>query len=170
MIGIGFDNQETGKVIFQNWRKQLGDEDENDVVRVAIIRGLSKSRPFQYAVVIGANVIHLRSFPESTFTLVSRINRMSPPSDENLNNVLQWFEQHKAFLLAPASMEHDSAELLPELSIRKQQIAVRQAWEIAENDPDRCVLTEDDDPIVPDEVVDPPVYRTLERIRSQARG
>ena len=170
MIGIGFDNEETGKVIFENWRKQLGDEDKNDVVRVAIIRGLSKSRPFQYAVVIGANVFHLKSFPESTFTLISRINRMSPRSDENLINFLQWFEQHKAFLLAPASLEYGPRELFPEFSIRKQQIAVRQAWQIGENDPDRCVLAEDDDPIVPDGVVDPPVYRALERIRSQARG
>ena len=170
LIGIGFDNEETGKVIFENWRKQVGDEDKNDVVRVAIIRGLSKSRPFEYAVVIGANVIHLKAFPENTFTLVSRINRMSPGSDENINKFLQWFAQHKAFLLAPASLEHSSRELFPELSIRKQQVAVRQAWQIGENDPDRCVLKEDDDPIVPDEVVDPPVYRALERIRSQTRG
>lgn len=170
MIGVGFENAETGKIIFQNWRKQLGDEDNSDVVRVAVIRGLSKSKPFQYAVVIGANVIHLKEFPERTFTLVSRINRMNPSSDENLSNFLQWFEQHKAFLLAPVSMEHGSTELFPELSIRKQDIAVRQAWQIAENDPDRCVLAEDDDPIVPDDVVDPPVYRALERIRAQARG
>ena len=95
---------------------------------------------------------------------------MNPSSDENLSNFLQWFEQQKAFLLAPVSMDQGSTELFPELSIRKQNIVVRQAWQIAENDPDRCVLAEDDDPIAPHDVVDAPVYRALERIRAQARG
>jgi len=45
-------------------------------------------------------------------------------------------------------------------------LAVREAWQIGTNDLDASILDdEDDDPIVPSDVTDPPVRAALESIR-----
>ena len=43
-----------------------------------------------------------------------------------------------------------------QFSIAKRQLDIREAWRIGENDPDRAALLEDDEPIVPAGVKDPP--------------
>jgi len=54
----------------------------------------------------------------------------------------------------------------PQLAIVKRQLDIREAWQIGENDPDRAALLEDDDPIIPPGVSDPPVNKTLASIRT----
>ena len=50
--------------------------------------------------------------------------------------------------------------------IAKRQLYIREAWQIGENDSDIVALREDDEPIVPEGVIDPPVNKALRQIRS----
>jgi hypothetical protein len=40
---------------------------------------------------------------------------------------------------------------------------VRPAWQIGEHDPDVLAITEDSDPIIPEDVSDAPVIQALQR-------
>jgi hypothetical protein len=42
-------------------------------------------------------------------------------------------------------------------------LSVREAWEIGPNDPDAVALKQDEQPLIPDDVKDAPVLRTLTR-------
>jgi hypothetical protein len=56
-------------------------------------------------------------------------------------------------------------DLFLELSIEKQKIFLREAWEIEANDPDIVALRADDNPIIPNEVKNAPVLNALNKIR-----
>lgn len=53
-----------------------------------------------------------------------------------------------------------------QFALAKRQLDIREAWQIGENDPDLVALDEDDDPIVPEGVTDPPVNKALMQKRS----
>ncbi len=53
-----------------------------------------------------------------------------------------------------------------QFALAKRQLDIREAWQIGENDPDLVALSEDDDPIVPEGVTNPPVNKALMRKRS----
>jgi hypothetical protein len=54
----------------------------------------------------------------------------------------------------------------------KRELIVREAWTIGENDPDMMALSDEDEPIVPAGINNPPVDKALARRRemSQRRG
>jgi hypothetical protein len=54
-----------------------------------------------------------------------------------------------------------------ENQLLKQQLVVREAWEIGPHDIDAVAIHEDDDPIVPDRQKDAPILWTLKRRRSR---
>ena len=60
-------------------------------------------------------------------------------------------------------------EWLSDLSILKHQLVVREAWEIGENDSDISAVFDDDDPIIPAFVSDPPIERALAKIKKIRR-
>ena len=169
ILAIGFEDGEAGKAIFRAWKDRWGDVDEEDTLRVAIITGLSKQNPADYAVVIGPSLRHAVKDKKKLVTFVSRINRMSPHTSTNLDNFLIAYKKMGNFLLAPAWVNASGVVLeipSPQYAIAKRQLDIREAWEIGENDPDLVALQEDDDPIVPAGVNDPPVNKALMKKRS----
>ncbi|HEX8401186.1 MAG TPA: hypothetical protein VF628_05725 [Allosphingosinicella sp.] len=52
-----------------------------------------------------------------------------------------------------------------DLAITKRKLELRRAWQIGPHDPDMSVLRDDDDPIIPTEIDEPPVRDALTRIR-----
>jgi hypothetical protein len=172
VFGLAFENAERGAAIFKGWRGRFGLDDAPNTVRIAVIRGVRASNPHAYAVVVGPNADNIPTDATTLFEFISRIQTMTPSSSENLDRFLAEFERHGRFLLAPAHLPTlkatPSVEL--ELGIGKYDLAVRQGWEIGPNDPDLMALDPDDPPIIPANVTDAPVLKTLERIRgSEAR-
>jgi len=166
MLAIAFEDGQAGQAIFRAWRERWGNEDEDDALRLAIITGMSKKNPAEYAVVVGPNLRHVKGHEEKTFVFVSRINRMTPTSTTNLDTFIAANQKAGAFLLAPAQLGTGAPTPFVKLAITKRHLHVRQAWQIGENDPDASVLHDDDEPIVPAGVVDPPVIGALARIRA----
>jgi hypothetical protein len=166
VLAIAFEDGQAGQAIFRAWRERWGDEDQDDVLRLAIITGLSKQNPAEYAVVVGPNLRHVEDHEGKTFVFVSRINRMTPTSSVNLDTFVAAYQRAGAFLLAPAQMGARAPELFVRLAIIKRHLHIRPAWGIGENDPDASVLQEDDEPIIPPEVIDPPVNKALSQMRA----
>lgn len=170
ILAIGFEDEEAGNEIFRIWKDRWGGTDENNFIRVAIITGLSERRPADYAVVIGPNLHRVVPDGPKAFRLFSRFNRMSTNSSTNLSNFITAFRETGIFFLAPVLL-CTSRKIVGtpsrQFAIAKQQLDIREAWQISENDPDISALHEDDDPIIPPEVKDPPVNRALTRIRTE---
>ena len=170
ILAIGFEDEEAGQEIFRAWRDRWGSTDENDFIRVAIITGLSEQRPAEYAVAIGPNLRHVVKDGQKAFWLLSRINRMSASSSTNLSNFVKAYRAAGIFFLAPvllSSSRNIVGAPSRQFAIAKRHLDIREAWQIGENDPDTSVLNEDDEPIIPEGVTDPPVDRALTRIRTR---
>ncbi len=166
MLALAFEDGQAGEAIFRAWRERWGNEDNDDALRLAIITGLSKQNPAEYAVVVGPNLRHAKNHEGKTFVFVSRINRMTPTSTANLDAFIVAYRRAGAFLLAPAQLGTGAPTPFVQLAITKRHLHIRQAWEIGENDPDASVLHDDDEPIIPAAVTDPPVNKALAQIRA----
>ena len=152
ILAFIFEDGNAGRAIFDSWKKQWGNEDKNEELRLAIVTGLSKQNPTRYAVSVGPSLRHLNKHTNKTFTLVSQIRHITPTSSKNLDNFLMAYKKADAFSLAPAQMNGDEEPtLFPELMIAKKELVIREAWEIGENDPDKSVLLDGDDPIIPNQ-------------------
>lgn len=165
-MALTFGNGEAGKSIFEGWQTRWGFEDKDDELRIVIVRGLSRSNPSEYGIIVGPNLESVSKDPKKVFVFVSRVNRMTPTSPANLENFLESFRRFGVFFLMPAQLKNDMPDLFPEKRIKKTHLHIREAWQINENDPDASVLHDDDDPIVPDDVKDPPVKMALERLKA----
>ena len=169
ILAIGFEGEEAGNEIFRAWKVRWGNIDKDNMIRVAIITGLSERKPADYAVAIGPNLRHMAETGKKAFRVVSRINRMSPTSSMNLDNFVAAYRETGSFFLAPVLLS-TSRQIVGvpslQLAIAKQQLDIREAWQIGENDPDISALSEDDDPIIPAGVSAPPVNKALRKIRA----
>ncbi|MEX8493182.1 hypothetical protein [Sphaerotilus sp.] len=172
-MSLIFRNMGAASQIFSEWSTRFGKADKDDELRIAIITGISKSNPTHYTVVIGGNVDQIKITLEAnkTFSLVSRINRMSPDTTKNLDGFLKQLKKFGAFYLMSAKMP-DTLGGVPNLEytqyLLKGHIHVRPAWQIGENDPDIVALDVDEDPVIPDGVMDAPVLKALARKRNQS--
>lgn len=169
VLALCFRDMDAGARIFEGWRARFGSVDEEEVIRIAIIQGLTYSDPTGYAVTIGRYVETVqRENPNALLTMLSRINRMEQASPENLCQFLAAYARHGSYRLVPMRMTRNVAldAFRFDLAITKRKLELRRAWQIGAHDPDMSALRDDDDPIVPDDVADPPVWEALECIRA----
>lgn len=165
-MALMFRDFQAGKKIFSDWHGRWRHNEGEDALRVTIITGIHKSSPHHYAVIVGPNVDQITANPRAggTISLVSRINRMTPTTSQNLTNFLKVFHRFGAFFLMPAQLP-SSGQSTPEvgykLGLLKHHLHVRPAWQIGENDPDIVALDEDEDPFIPDDVIDAPVVKAI---------
>ena len=172
VLALIFEDEEAGQAIFRAWKHRWKTDDENDALRITIVTGVSKKNPATYSVLLGPSLQILPGDEHKLVTSVSRILRMSPANSTNLDNFVKSYEKNGCFYLAPAWMSPRGPLLQPaasEVSILKRELCFREAWQIGENDPDISCLDETDEPIVPQNVTDPPFIKALARKRSFAR-
>lgn len=169
MLAIGFEDGEAGQAIFRAWKDRWGSADIDNRIRVTIITGLSERSPAMYSVVIGPYLRQLMSDGNKTVMSISRINRMTPETSKNLDTFIAAYKRTGSFFLTPIWIDTGRNVVgFPsvQLAIAKQHLEIREAWQIGENDPDISALHEDDDPIIPVGVSDPPVNKALRKIRA----
>ncbi len=169
ILAIGFEDSEAGQAIFRAWKDRYGSEDIDKIIRVALITGLSEQNPTKYSVVIGPNFGQMMEDRNKVVMFLSRMNRMTPETSENLNMFISAYRKIGSFFLAPVWMDTSRNIVgMPsaQLAIAKRQLDIREAWQIGDNDPDISALHEGDDPIIPVGVTDPPVNEALIRIRT----
>jgi hypothetical protein len=169
-MGLMFRNMEAASRIFAEWSARFGQTDKDDDLRIAIITGITKANPTHYAVIVGPNIDRIeRTLGTSkTFVLVSRVNRMTPETNKNLDAFLKEFDKCGAYYLMPVKLPDKPGEV-PDLESRqyllKGHIHVRPAWQIGEHDYDMVALDVDEDPVIPDGITDAPVLKAMTRKR-----
>lgn len=105
--------------------------------------------------------------------MVSRINRMTPVTSVNLTKYLKAFNKFDAFFLMPAQLPssgQDALEIEFKLALLKRHLHVRPALQIGENDQDIVVLDNEEDPFIPEGVVDAPVIKAIAVQRARKNG
>ncbi len=165
VIAPVFKDEEVAREIFAQWRSELGVRDEQEKIRVTIVRGIMKKNPIAYRVVIGINPDIVFSTPKVQFAaLASRINTMEPSTSENLDRFLNSYNVLHEYFFAPAVVVGDlsnAPKMLDEYLI-KRDIFVRNAWEIGKNDIDRIAVYNDDDILIPEGEKNLPVNKLLQ--------
>ena len=164
--GVGLDllfkNELAAKRIFQDLIKQVGDSDKENRIRIAIITKFSKKNPYHYKVIVGEN-ISIES-DNNTLQMISRIQEMTPNNGENLARFQKEYKKGNSYVLSFGVLKGDK-QYKPESSINlgivKFDIIEKEAWEIGLNDPDCVVISQEDEPIIPDNVHNAPVLEIL---------
>jgi len=166
VIFIGFENGSAGQDIFNEWIERFGQKDQEEMIRITIIRGVDKNNPHWYRVHIGPN-LYSKGFPKSNlFVITARLHEMNARSPENLNNLIAALKYYKKYRLCPAQISNDLKPRPYAISIQKTEIIVKQAWELTWQDPCRIVMKKTDQPFIPDGVENPEVLEIIRKSNS----
>ena len=119
---------EAVREIFVGWRDRFGEDDREDEIHIAIIRGVSAAHPAYYKVLVTSKP---HTSPKSSGGLfVARVHRMEPETDVNLSRFLADYTRAGQYLLMPAIWTDGQFTPIPELTIVKRSLVVRTAAEI----------------------------------------
>lgn len=159
---ISFENIDYGKKIFNEWIDKYEKVDNNEEISIVIIKGVDKKNPFWYKVFISKKVDKSKMVDGQFISLSSRFHRMEAQNSTNLDNLLKGYDAYKKFILIPAHID-SSFQMTPiiELGILKTELTIKNAWEIGIHDFEKVVITEDDDPIIPDNINDAPILKVI---------
>lgn len=165
LLALGFKNPGAANQIFEEWREMLGEVDEENKLRIAIITGVNKKHPLNYKVLITTNTKNLEYSNYNHYVFTARFIEMFPQTSKHLNYFLAEYKNTGKFTLVPSTVnaEQNYPEPAGNLWLGKYDLVVRPAWEIGPNDPDVLVIQEDDDPIIPEGEKNAPVIRALQR-------
>ncbi|MFA6421944.1 MAG: hypothetical protein WCV92_00870 [Candidatus Buchananbacteria bacterium] len=157
VVALMFTNEEKAKVIFSNWVGLFGREDKDDIIRVSVIQGYSKSNPLWYKFVVSRNLPDPKASHGKRLLNVGRTHNMTPESLKNLNGFVDSFERWGFYLFAPSFIK-DKNSFPPEIffdhGIVKKSFINKHAWEIGPIDPEIIGLRqEDNDPVIPAGVI-----------------
>lgn len=137
-MGLMFDNGGAARSIFERWRGRFGQRDSKDGIFVGIVRGISKSHPTHYRVLITSALPDSdEREPDSRLltTVASRIQTMQPETSENLERFLAAYRRTGVYWLVPAVLRPGrEPDLLADLAIFKQAVSIKSADEIGRND------------------------------------
>ncbi len=164
VFSIAFSNDSVGKEIFSKWREQFGEVDKQDEIRVVIIKGIDKSNPYHYRVVIRSNCKEELKSGRLVMVVSSRFHTMTPSSHENLDRFLGSYREYNQYLLAPGRFDENLQPIFHfNEGIVKREVIVRDAWEIGPNDLDCMGILLDDDPIIPPGIKEVPVKELIKQ-------
>ena len=165
-IFIAFKNEDFGKKIFKQWIEKFGRIDQQEQIKITIIKGVDKKNPFWYRIAISNNIKKTDLQEGNIFTFSIRFHELNADSPENLNNLIRSFEKTKKYHLCPAKIvDKQTGSILPyyDLAIFKSEIYIKEAWEISDSDLDSGAIRPNDDPIIPENVENPPILKVLRR-------
>ncbi|AVI51956.1 hypothetical protein C5O00_12655 [Pukyongia salina] len=165
-IVLAFQNEDAGKSIFEKWIKEYGKIDTHDIISITIIKGVRIDNPYWYKILISKSMDKKEMKEGQFFSSSSRFHMMEPENNMNLNHLIKGYEIFKKYILVPAHIDKNyNMKHFPELGILKSKLKIIDAWEIGIHDPERVVITEEDNPIIPDNVENPPILELLEEKR-----
>lgn len=167
-----FTNIDAGEAIFAEWRKMVGNQDKNNLIKVGLIKKINREDPLFYK---GIFTLNLDILPKTNrvryFTTVSRFQRMDSTDNSSLllfENFVKSVPSSWKYWIAPAYLnaKTDQPDMLLNYAILKNNVTIKEAWEIGENDWLSVAITLDDDPIIPPHVVKAPVMDIINRLKN----
>ncbi|WP_173935153.1 hypothetical protein [Chelativorans sp. Marseille-P2723] len=162
-LGLIFDNAEMAKAIFDEWQDRFGRSDENDEIRISVIKGIDRKNPFHYRGSISRDMEAVAKDDFRQFVSISRMTTMTVTDHRNVDAFSGAYASTGCYFLLPALLnENGEPELLTERAILKRKFHVRNAWEIGRHDLDSMAVTPKDDVIIPEGETNPPVHDLFE--------
>ena len=162
ILALMFENKSLSEEIFKDWQERFSREDKDEVIRLAMLRGISRKNPSWYRAVIGIN-FESRKLKTDRLITTSRVHTMNPESTKNLDGFVESYRKFGIYLLAPAHT--DPSKEFPDINVKlgivKRKFEDRNVWELGLNDPDIAGVTEEDDIIIPEGVTNAPVLELL---------
>lgn len=147
MMTILFENLEKGKEIFNNWLELIGNDDNNDQIRISIVTGDVPNQPFGYFISIGENVHNAKHRTNNYandlnieyFMTTSRVHRMAPQDLTNLENFIAEVKRFGYYYIVPAKELIDPEKgrgwsIEMDFKIKKKELNVRKFDEIPDKD------------------------------------
>lgn len=149
IVGFVFENDQEGNEIFVALKKQFGDIDYKDEIRLSFIEDISEGNPLDYKVHIGTdrNVIVEKMKEaglkpdESLFMAVTRIHEMNPPEgSKNLEIFKHAYSYFKKYFITNVIL--NNGQLEPEFNnlIGKQKIHFRKKSEVIKDKNDEDIV------------------------------
>ena len=156
-----------GREIFKGLIKKVGRVDQKKILRLSIVRGIDRTQPHSYLVILGVDPNSYEKKSESKlFVLSPKINRMDAITPTNLENFLSHYEYSSKCIIAPASSSGFHPQYINEYGIEIKNLVVKYAWEIGENDMDIVALQDNSNPYIPDSEKNPPILRAMKKIKN----
>ena len=144
-----FTHAEPAGELFAGLRSMVGQDDEEELLRVCIVEGGFHNNPHSYAVKIGPNVgnvlKHFQFEPSEgdyeDFLAMNRINRMNPSGpSQNLALFKEQFQRTGEYFLMPGRYQGENLGPINGLKIKKRSIFFRRKEDILPRDLDTDVL------------------------------
>ena len=151
VLGLGFQNEDAAREIFQDWRERYGAGDRFEELRISIVEGdIPDLRP-GYSVHIGSdplNVYHHYNklglmTDRDLLVTTSRVDRMNAPNSPKLAAFKDAYRTFKTYFLAPVIVDETGTKIIKpllDMKIYKTQVYFRNSNEIGEDDPDSIVV------------------------------
>lgn len=164
-IALAFENFESAKNIFDGWINKLGKVDQEEEIRISIIKGIDTENPFWYRVHISKEMKKLKEMKDGNlYYLTSRFHTLQPNNSMNLDKLLELYKFNNRFKIYPASFEANG-QFIPDFTrgIEKTKLVIREAWEISLNDIDSVTILKNDNIIIPEKIKNAPVLEVLKQ-------
>ncbi len=166
IIGLMFRDAEVAKEIFENWVRDYGAVDDKNQLRVTIVKGIDRSNPYAYRVLIGENPGD--DLDKNRLLMsVRRVIRMDPTDSVNLGRFIKSYLVQGKVRLIPAIWNGVRPEPIPKVGIMLLEFHVRDAWQIGRHDEDMVGIVAGDDVIIPADKNEPPVLELLEYLKNE---
>jgi len=165
-IVLPFKNESIGIEIFKGLREKIGDKDKDNLIEVAIIKGINKNKPHWYRVHLNSRIKKSEMLNKRVVTTSSRIHEMNAENETNLKHLTSAFQHYKKYKLMPGKLDGEFSPY-PKHSIEKYHLRVKNAWEIGINDEDSAAINKNDDPIIPTSETNPPILELLNKLNGK---
>jgi hypothetical protein len=170
VLALVFKDPSAASQILTHLCTEVGPEDQDDALRITIIRHFDRHNPHAYRVVMGSNPKSAHSPSTNKMVLlVARVHTMTPSTSSNLDQFLDSYAKAGSYYFTCAMLTSDGQGFIPapKPPIVKKHLHVREAWQIGLNDMDGAGLLEDDEPIIPPSETEAPVIQLLRWKRQQ---
>lgn len=149
-----FENEEEGEKIFSILKREFGEIDNEEEIRLSFVEGTSDSNPRAYKAHFGSSIKVLVNKidkyglkPDATSMTVSRIKEMYPPSDPSSLTIFKHAYNHFKEYFITNLVTHNGKKM-PSIKniIRKKEVYFRKKAEIIgnRNDEDYVVVVSND--------------------------
>lgn len=166
IFGLLFTNEKSAKAIFQDWKETFGNNDKEDIINIAVARGINAKHTGWYRLGIGTK-LDLGKPTSGRVMMMTRLHTLTAETTANLDRFVESFRRWGHYLLAPAIIREGQAtpDILIRSGIIKHAFTDRNAWEIGINDLDISLIAADDDPVIPEGAINAPVLENLKKKR-----
>ena len=137
LLILVFRNVDAARLIFDEWRRELGNVDENEILRFSFIE-----RSSSYTLSVGVDIesyVKYRGSARlgSNSTLISAARGLEMNRTQNLGKFKEWFRKWGVFGVTFGSIS-DSGQPTPDydLILVKRKVLFRKSEDIGESDPD----------------------------------